>query len=509
MTKPGKNSNKSRASTPKGAAGAPEAKPAPTAKTQATKADAAAPVPETAGQDRKQAAKPGVIAQTDTGAGSGKAAAARGGQISPVDSSLVGGGDAGRPAAAPKEAPKNEAPKKDPAKQLPEQASRMPKTEKPSAVTDQAGKKADDAAPAAPAPVQNVTVQKTGFWPSLFGGVIAAGLGAGAMFYWSAPQTPQIDPAQIEARAVSAAEAAARQLAPEGLAALQSGLAALEDRLNALPAGGGEDGQAATMAGLSALQEQGARIATLEQGLDSAAQGIAQLQVALNRQASLIEGLGSAGGGGLSADGEAQLQALTAQAAALRDDIRASAEQAQAQIAAAQSEAARLQEAAQDSTKRAQAIAAVAALQAALDRGITAGDAREALAGAGIEAPEALQQNVPSLAQLQAGFGEASRSALRAALRENSAQGGNIVTNFLRAQTGARSLAPREGDDTDAVLSRANAHVEAGDIAAALTEMSALPQVAAVAPVMAGWLASAGAYRDAHAALDDLSAATN
>lgn len=498
MTKPSKNSNKSRVSTPKGAAADKSTATAePAGQTQVET------VTNTPAGDKKKAAQAEVIARTDTGPGSGKAAAAQGGTIAPADSSLVGAPDAGRAAAAPKpdEAPAAE-------------TSRMPKTGSAPRAAAEAGmadpakaQGGDGGTPLPkPAPVQNVTVHKTGFWPALFGGVIAAGLGAGGMYYWDAQQSPQLDPAQIEAQAVRAAEAAAQQIAEAASQAAGARVDAVEAALSALPAGD-EDRQAATMAGLEAMQAQSRQIASLEAAAEAAGQAIAQLQAALDQQASRIEGLSA--GGAVSSGGEAQLQALTAQAAALQDQIQETAQQAQAQIAAAQAEAAKLQEAAVDSTKRAQAVAAVAALQAALDRGVTAQEARDALTGAGIDAPEALQQDVPSLAQLQAGFAEASRSALRAALRENSAQGGNVVTNFLRAQTGARSLTPREGDDTDAILSRANAHVEAGDIAGALTETSALPQAAAQAPVMAAWLASAGAYRDAHAALDDLSAATN
>lgn len=84
-----------------------------------------------------------------------------------------------------------------------------------------------------------------------------------------------------------------------------------------------------------------------------------------------------------------------------------------------------------------------------------------------------------------------------------------MLTNFLRAQTGIRSVAPREGDDPDAVLSRANAEVEAGQIGAALDEIQALPDAAKSAPSMADWIAGATAYRDAQSALSDLSANSN
>ena len=76
--------------------------------------------------------------------------------------------------------------------------------------------------------------------------------------------------------------------------------------------------------------------------------------------------------------------------------------------------------------------------------------------------------------------------------------------NFLRVQTGARSIEPREGSDPDAVLSRANAAVETGDVAGALTEIGSLPQPAQDA--MATWIGRAKIWTDANAALVALAA---
>ncbi|MFC6461711.1 COG4223 family protein [Paracoccus aerius] len=206
----------------------------------------------------------------------------------------------------------------------------------------------------------------------------------------------------------------------------------------------------------------------------------------------------------------ARIQTLADQAGALEQQIQTAAQAAQAQINAAQAEAQQLQEAAAESTRRAEAVAAVAALQSALDQGVNPDEARQTLEGAGLQAPEALTREVPSLDSLQADFPEAARAALRTSLRQDSAAGnGNLLTNFLRAQTGARSVEAREGSDPDAILSRADGAVEEGRIADALTEIEALPEEAKAAPAMADWLAGATAYRDAQAALSDLSAPSN
>ncbi|MDN5567991.1 MAG: hypothetical protein L0G27_04455, partial [Paracoccus sp. (in: a-proteobacteria)] len=264
--------------------------------------------------------------------------------------------------------------------------------------------------------------------------------------------------------------------APAGVPdVLEPGLMALERRPEAQPAPQG-DGQAA-----EALQAQ---LQTLTQRLDDQ-------QARLDKMAE-----------GGSFDPEAANE--------LKQQIEAAAAEAQTRLDAARTEAQQLQDAAAESTRRAEAVAAIAALQAALDRGVTPEDARQTLEGAGLDTPEALTVEVPSLTSLQADFPEAARAGLRAALRDTSASGqGNMLTNFLRAQTGARSIEARDGNDADAILSRANAEVDAGRIAPALSEIDALPEAARSAPAMAGWLTRATAYTQAQSALTDLSSGQN
>ena len=72
----------------------------------------------------------------------------------------------------------------------------------------------------------------------------------------------------------------------------------------------------------------------------------------------------------------------------------------------------------------------------------------------------------------------------------------------MRSQTGARSLTPREGTGPDAVLSRAEAAVNTGDIATALAELAALPPEAVTAA--ASWRAQAELRLAAEAAVADL-----
>jgi hypothetical protein len=76
--------------------------------------------------------------------------------------------------------------------------------------------------------------------------------------------------------------------------------------------------------------------------------------------------------------------------------------------------------------------------------------------------------------------------------------------SFLRSQTGARSLAPRAGDDPDAVLSRAEAAVRDGRLREALAELEALPPAAAAE--LAPWRARAEQRVEALDALDEMQA---
>jgi len=64
-----------------------------------------------------------------------------------------------------------------------------------------------------------------------------------------------------------------------------------------------------------------------------------------------------------------------------------------------------------------------------------------------------------------------------------------------RRPLGARSVTPREGDDPDAILSRAEASVMRGRLGEALAEIEALPQVARDA--MEDWIAQARTRHEA------------
>jgi len=110
-----------------------------------------------------------------------------------------------------------------------------------------------------------------------------------------------------------------------------------------------------------------------------------------------------------------------------------------------------------------------------------------------------------TLASLQDAFPELARAAIATAREtlagDDAAERG---MSFLQRQLGMRSLAPRDGDGADAVLSRAQAAVLSGDLAAALAEIASLED--GPTAVLADWSARAQARVDAVAGVDALAA---
>ncbi|EBA04822.1 hypothetical protein RB2150_12071 [Rhodobacteraceae bacterium HTCC2150] len=114
-------------------------------------------------------------------------------------------------------------------------------------------------------------------------------------------------------------------------------------------------------------------------------------------------------------------------------------------------------------------------------------------------APTSLSENsagIPSLSSLQTDFPDIARATLAVAIAETadpSAMG--RFSAFLKSQTGARSLTAKEGDDPDAILSRAEAALNNGEVQASIDELAGLPEggTAEIAP----WVAKAQAYADA------------
>lgn len=334
------------------------------------------------------------------------------------------------------------------------------------------------AAPASPQPVAQAP--RRGFIAPFLGGVLAAGAGFGLAQYvpngWPLPDTAALE-ASLKTQA-------------DDIAALKAGLAksadpSLAPRLAAL--------EGVAPVDLAPLAERVAeltqRVATIEtlpaDGSTASPAAIAALGDTLRRlEAEVAE---------LKANASGATPALAVEVAAQLKEAEAKAAQIKAEAEALAAETA--------------ARAALARLQAALDTGAAYAEHLPAL---GADIPPALSDHaetgLPSLARLQESFPEAARAALDAAIRADMGESWTErATSFLRSQTGARSLAPREGDDPDAILSRAEAALTTGDLVATLAELAALPEAAL--PAMADWRALAEQRRAGEEAVKTIATA--
>lgn len=170
--------------------------------------------------------------------------------------------------------------------------------------------------------------------------------------------------------------------------------------------------------------------------------------------------------------------------ARLQEAMRQQREDVQGMVA----EAEEIRNTAAARSSETQARAAVTNILAALNNGEGYADPLAQLAETGTEIPQPLTDNaegVASLSDLRESFPEAARQALAA----TRGAGNGSVGDFFRTQLGVRSLSPKEGNDPDAILSRAEAAVTAGDLPTALTEIDALPAEAQAE--LADWTAAA------------------
>lgn len=343
--------------------------------------------------------------------------------------------------------------------------------------------------------------RRGGFWGSVVGGIVAAGLGAGAVLYllpegW-APKSADPALAALEATVQSQAD---------GIAALGERVKAAEAAAAAVQAPDMNALRSDLLAALPAAPD----LTAITGSLDGLTAKIADLE---SRVAALeARPAGTGGDGAASA-------ALAADVAALRDELaaqKAAVESALAEAAAtaeaarkAQEAAAAEAQAAADRIRTADGQAAVSVLRAAVETGAPLQPAFDAMTAAGLTVPEDLRAfaaGVPTLTELRQSFPDMARAAL-AASAQVPAEGSvwDRAVAFFQGQTHARSLTPREGSSTDAVLSRIEAALAEGDIAMVIAKMSALPEPAREA--MAPWIDRARALEQAQRALKSLSAA--
>ena len=177
-----------------------------------------------------------------------------------------------------------------------------------------------------------------------------------------------------------------------------------------------------------------------------------------------------------------------------RSSIEELAAEATARIEGVAQLAATAEQAAENTAKLTKVRVAVSQLQSALDNGGAFEATIANLTEADVDIPpaiaEAAKGGVPTLLDLQEGYPAAARAGLAASVKAATGDGTmDRLGSFFRSQVGARSLEPREGDDPDAVLSRAEAALGAGDTANAILLIGALPEEGQVA--MADWVSKA------------------
>ena len=310
----------------------------------------------------------------------------------------------------------------------------------------------------------------------MLGGIVAAGIGvgsAGYIFpnglsfgpkpadYTSAieEQSSRIDALSAELAAKPAFDASALQAsiadatsavtaAQEQITGVAETVAAFEERLTTLEALPREDG--------------------ISQQMENA---LKEMRAELNQQNAALEQM---------APVEGEL-----------NDMRAALDAQKGELVTMIAEAQATKQDAEKTARDTLARAGVTRILVALESGAPFADAlAEVEANSDIAIPEALAQTaadgVPTLASLGDAYPNAAREAL-AAVRSEDTGGG--VSSFLTRQLGVRSVAPREGDDPDAILSRVGAAVDEGRISDALEIADALPE-GAKAP-LAEWMAQA------------------
>jgi len=321
------------------------------------------------------------------------------------------------------------------------------------------------------------------------GGVVAAVFGYGLAEYMTPPPPPDRG-AEI---ATLRQETAAR-------------LDALDKRLTALEARSNDTALARLRVALASLRKAldrqsadlGDRIDRAEKRLDTLSEGLTSLRDSVVSRATTAGNAGVEIFDRLQAridDLGKQLQDEVAAREELAGQIDKVSRAINNRLAAAQQKVTALSQAAQEAARSAELTKMRERLRAAIDTGRAYGELLGAIArDAAISIPAALENGaktgVPTMAQLRQDFPPAARRALKASI-EAQAQGNRWerFQAWLKAQVGARSLAPRQGDDPDAILSRAEAALRAGQLKKAVDLVQTLPP-AGVAE-MGDWLDAA------------------
>lgn len=351
-----------------------------------------------------------------------------------------------------------------------------------------------------PAIAQAEQSSGSSFWPLLLGGIVAGGIGYLVAAYGTfAPDTTEVTQGLAENS--------------ERIEALATEVASLEEQPAEVVDLSGIENSIADIA--SRFDSFETEIASVRDAVADAVIGFDETASTLEDRLTVLETAGPGGTAGAAATEEelsafrAQLETMTAEAEARVAAAQAKAaeveETAAATAAAAEQAAAEAERIAAEAQASAERDAAIVELKAALESG---GEYASVLPTIG-DVPEVLAANaetgVTTMLALQQAFPDVARKALAVAqTTPQDASTGERLTAFLKRQTNARSLTPKDGDGADAVLSRAEDMLKQGDLPAALAEIDLLPDEAQTA--MQGWLTDARTRLDAIDAAAELSA---
>ena len=340
-------------------------------------------------------------------------------------------------------------------------------------------------------PETTVPRSKASFLPMLFGGLIAGAIG----FFAAFALVPGLS---IDRDAVASATRASETNA--------SGLADLTSKIDAL---GAEIPEPVDTSDLdNGLAELRSEVATLSDSVTSLRDvppvdltGLEAQIAALGERVTALEVNEGNASSAQAAEAEEQL-------AAFKRELERLVADAEAKVTAADQKAAEIEAASLAAAQASERKATFSKLKAAVEGGARFTDLIEGIDDVPAALADHAKTGVPTLVVLQQDFPNAARAALATAQTvPEDASTGERLTAFLRRQTNARSLTPKEGDDPDAILSRAEALLGNGALTDALSELSALPEAAQEA--MSGWMHDANTRLAALQAVDSLSAKTN
>jgi len=322
-----------------------------------------------------------------------------------------------------------------------------------------------------------VVISKGGFFPMLLGGIVAAVIGFGVAVFLGPDGWPwaTADDDAFQAEVTATLETQSKSIADlQAEAGKAPDFAPLEDQI------------AGVQSSVDTLSEQIAIASTRLDAFDTRLSDLESRPVTESASPAAVAAY------------ERELKALQDAMAAQRAEIEKVA-----------TEAAEKEANAEATAQQAMLQAALSQIQTSLDTGTGYSDAINTLKDAGIAVPGELAKmaadGVATRRALAQSFPEAARAALTVA-RKNE-DGGGGLGGFLKTQLGVRSTEPREGNDADAILSRAEAAVNEGRLTDALAELEALPEGARAE--MTDWLGRAESRAAALKAADALASELN